>query len=102
MQEENKVSKPAKTSGAEWLYLSMASFNGSGYAIKNSPEEYVASYKAYNMLRKREKHLNTLDQFPEEAMFYATALVDAKDSEKIPGGKKQEAFDNIYNKIKPY
>lgn len=30
--------KQPKTFGLEWLYLSLASFNGSGYADKSSPE----------------------------------------------------------------
>ena len=94
--------RPPKTNGAEFLYLSMASFNGSGYAVKNSPEEYVASYRAYNIWRKRTEHLDTLESYPEEAMFYATALVDAKDAPKIPNEKNQAKFDAIYNQIKLY
>lgn len=94
--------KPPKTNGAEFLYLSMASFNGSGYAVKNSPEEYLASYRAYNIWRKRTEHLETLDSYPEEAMFYATALVDAKNASKTPSEKNQAKFDAIYNQQNLY
>jgi len=94
--------RPLKTTGAEFLYLSMASFNGSGYAVKNSPEEYVASYRAYNIWRKRIEHLETLDSYPEEAMFFAVALVDAKNSPKKPNEKNQAKFNKIYNQLNQY
>ena len=44
-----------KTTGLQFLYLSMASFNGTKYADKTSPEEFVTSYIKYKQKKKLNK-----------------------------------------------
>lgn len=48
----NKIRTP-KTSGLEWLVLSLLSFNGSGYADMYDAESFLESYIAYKTAKKK-------------------------------------------------
>lgn len=84
--------KPAKTSGTEWLYLSMASFNGSGYADKSSPEAYVESYKLFKAWKKKPLAVQAAKQFSDEAHFFAEKLVEANPPGITPNQKNIDKF----------
>ena len=60
--------KYPKTDGLEWLALSLASFNGSGYADMYSPEDFLESYIAYNLWRKRPQGVRMVQIFRDEAL----------------------------------
>lgn len=47
------MSKKPKTQDLEWLIHSLMSFNGSGYADMNSPEDFLESYIAYKSMRNK-------------------------------------------------
>lgn len=84
--------KPRKTSGREWLYLSMAEFNGSGYADKFTPQDYVDSYTDYKAYRKHTYALEQLQLYPEEALWYAEKLVFAREASHVPSKKNYDKF----------
>jgi hypothetical protein len=86
-----------KTYGLEWLYLSMASFNGSGYADKSTPETYVASYKAFKTLKKDKYAHQMLELYPDEAYDFACELVFANDPGHTPSEKNLAKFREYYN-----
>lgn len=90
-------SRKPKTSGTEWLYHSMAAFNGSGYADKDSPESYVASYRAYKLWRKESEAISLIDHNKETAIYFACTLVEARDAGHTPSPKNQEKFRKFYN-----
>lgn len=46
------------TTGLVFLFHSMNSFNGTKYADKSSPEEFVTSYIKYNQKKKRYENAN--------------------------------------------
>lgn len=79
--------KAAKTTGLEWLYHSMAAFNGSGYADKASGETFLQSYTLYNKMRHRDIALEIIETFPNEAMEFAEHLAKAKDPGRTPTSK---------------
>lgn len=85
--------KNPKTNGTEWLYLSMASFNGSGYAAKTSAEEYVASYLFYKAWRKEKEAVELLKKHPVEAMVYAEKLIHAKEPTHTPNLTQYAKFE---------
>ena len=82
-----------KTTGAEWLYLSMASFNGSGYADKSSPEAYVKSYMLYKAWKKKSEAVNLVRKMSLEALGYAEKLVQANEPGHQPTDKNRTAFE---------
>jgi hypothetical protein len=67
--------KPAKTKGGEWLYLSMAAFNGSGYADRSSADDFLRSYKLYKLWKKDLYAVELTRAIPEVALRYADHLV---------------------------
>lgn len=48
--------KAPKTEGLDWLLLSLASFNGSGYADMSSSQSFLDSYVAYKSLRQKKQN----------------------------------------------
>lgn len=85
------------TSGIEWLSLSMAGFNGSGYADKQSPEHYVASYKAYKTMKRDNYALEMLGYEPDVALLLAGQLIDANDAGRSPSKKAWAKFSEYYD-----
>lgn len=86
-----------KTSGLEWLELSMASFNGSGYADKHDAQSYAESYIAYKTWRNDKYALWLLEKFPTAAYGFATELVHANDAGHIPSKKQRDKFGQFYS-----
>jgi hypothetical protein len=93
------MKKQAKTTGLEWLYLSMASFNGSGYAIKHTPETYLDSYVAYKKWKKKkDSAVELVEGNREQAMFFAERLYKANPSGHVPKEKNIIKFMDYYIK----
>jgi hypothetical protein len=88
--------KQAKTQGLEWLYLSLASFNGSGYADKSSPESYIESYVAFKRMKKIEKAVDMVASNYDAAVNMAESLVDARDAGHVPSEKNYNKFMEFY------
>lgn len=91
----SKVRKP-KTEGLTWLSLSLASFNGSGYADKSTPETYLKSYVAYKKMKRDEYAINLINNNYETAYEMAVLLLQAKDAGLIPNAKKLATFNKYY------
>lgn len=89
--------KQPKTSGTEWLGLSLASFNGSGYADKQSPEHYVASYIAFKKMKKVQKAVDLATQNYEFALSVAEKLVDYRSAGMTPSEKAYKNFLRYYD-----
>lgn len=86
-----------KTNGLEWLYLSLASFNGSGYADKSTPETYIASYLAYKKMKKDSYAIEQVTQNIEFALEQSERLCLAADAGHIPTEKSMKKFRQYYN-----
>lgn len=86
-----------KTDGVEWLYYSMSAFNGSGYADKATPENYVASYTAYKTWKKQKDAVELVEQNPDFAYELACKLVDARDAGHTPSQRNMARFRQFYN-----
>ena len=82
-----------KTKGSEWLYLSIASFNGSGYADKSSPEAYVKSYMLFKAWKKQKEAVSLVKSMGIEAQTFAERLVEAHDAGHQPSDKNRVAFE---------
>lgn len=93
-----------RTSGLEWLIHSMNAFNGSGYADKATPENFVESYRAYNLWRKRDYAIGLVDEYPEQAFEAAVRLCSARDAGHTPTLKNLAKFSRYYNpdKVRMY
>lgn len=85
-----------KTLGLEWLYHSMTAFNGSGYAQKATPEEYVVSYSAYKKWKKDKYGVEMVQAYPEEAYQIASDMVHARPPGHIPSDKNMNKFLEYY------
>lgn len=90
-----------KTNGLEWLYLSLASFNGSGYADKNTPETYIASYLAYKKWKKDSYAIEQVEINTEFSLEQAERLCLANDAGHNPTDKKLSKFREYYNPNNP-
>lgn len=88
--------KQPKTYGLEWLYLSMASFNGSGYADKSSPSAYVESYIAFKRMKKKPEAVQEVARHYDAALLYAEKLVEANEAGHTPSQKNYEKFMQFY------
>lgn len=88
--------KQAKTNGLEWLYLSMASFNGSGYAIKHTPQTYLDSYIAYKKWKKQHQAVELAQREHESALYYAEKLYTAAPAGHTPSEKNRIKFMEFY------
>lgn len=86
-----------KTHGLEWLYLSMASFNGSGYADKSTPDTYVSSYLAYKKWKKDDYAVSQVEQNTEFSLEQAERLCLANDAGHTPTQKNINKFKQYYN-----
>lgn len=84
--------KEYKTTGAEWLYLSMATFNGSGYADKLSAEAFLDSYHDYKLYKDHTHALELLERYPDEALEFAGHLCNAKDPGRTVSDKNMRRF----------
>lgn len=85
------------TSGLEWLELSMASFNGSGYADKYDANSYVESYIAYKTMRKDTYALSVIEEFPSAPFGFAVELVHAGPAGHTPSQKGFQRFAKYYD-----
>lgn len=89
------MSKKYKTQGLDWLLLSLASFNGSGYANKFSAHEYLDSYEIFKTLKNDTKALELLRIYRVEAYERAFDLLEARDANRTPNQK-------MLNKMQSY
>lgn len=86
-----------KTTGLEWLELSMASFNGSGYADKYDANSYIESYIAFKTMKRETYALEVIEKFPTAPMGYAVELVHANDAGHTPSEKNLNKFRRFYD-----
>lgn len=89
--------KQFKTSGADWLWHSMAAFNGSGYADKYDAQTYIDSYRAYKTMRKDAEALRLLTNYQDYAQAYAEKLCMANDASHKPSEKGWAKFQKFYS-----
>lgn len=86
-----------RTDGLEWLIHSMNAFNGSGYADKATPENFIESYRAYKTWKKQTLAIELLEEYPEIAFEAAARLCHARDAGHTPTMKKLAEFSRYYN-----
>lgn len=86
-----------RTIGLEWLIHSMNAFNGSGYADKATPENFVESYKAYKVWKKQKHAIEVLEEYPQEAFEAAARLCLARDAGHTPSLKNLAIFSRYYD-----
>lgn len=90
--------KKSKTTGATWLYHSMAAFNGSGYADKTDAETFLASYMVYNQLKNRFHAIEIVGSYPEQALEYAEHLAAASEPGRKPTSRFYDKFVKVYGR----
>ena len=88
-----------KIQGTEWLYLSMASFNGSGYADKSSPEHYYQSYVLYSAWKNRPNAVRLAKLYELEALSFSEKLCVAADPGHTPSEKNINNFAAFCNRV---
>lgn len=81
-----------KTTGTEWLFHSMAAFNGSGYADKSSPDSFYQSYVMYKAWKNQPEAVNLARRFQVEAMYFAEQLYKAAEPGHTPSEKAMNSF----------
>jgi hypothetical protein len=90
-----------KTSGLQLLWLSLMSFNGSGYADYSGPEEYLESYKAYKTWKKDSEAVDLVTTLgaglvPEIKEFISTT----SGAGRTPSDRNLKKFSNYYSPAK--
>lgn len=86
-----------QTNGLEWLYLSLASFNGSGYADKATPENYIASYLAYKQWKKDSYAIQQVKDNIDFSLEQSERLCQARSAGHNPTSKNRLKFSQYYN-----
>lgn len=79
--------KTPKTSGLEWLYHSMASFNGTGYADRTNGKTFLQSYRLYKRLKNKTEAFELTNIYASEALEFAEHLSQGKEPSHQPSGK---------------
>ncbi len=88
--------KEAKTTGADWLGYSLASFNGSGYADRNSPLAFCRSYREYNRMKNRPYAIELVNEHWETAKEIAVSLLEGPGPVRLPSAKRMDKFLQYY------
>ncbi len=66
-----------KTTGLRWLELSIVSFNGSGYANRDSAEAYLESYIKYKQWKRKPEAVKLAEQYYHSVLPLAEHLLEA-------------------------
>lgn len=89
-----------KTRGLEWLLLSFASFNGSGYANTDTPEEYVDSYIYYNGWKHRQEAVELAREHYDVLFNEADRLINTSSgASREPSEKNMRKFQQYINTL---
>ncbi len=89
--------KERKFDGFPWLELSLATFNGSGYADRSTPESFLESYLAYKTMKKHHYGMEMLTKYWGSALIVATHLVeDSAGPGRHPSSKALMKFSRYY------
>lgn len=89
MEQTIKVIRPkSKTKGLEWLLLSFAAFNGSGYGDMSTPESFVLSYITYNAWKKRQEAVELAKEHSEELYNLASHLIETSHGASVTPNEK--------------
>lgn len=91
------MSRKPKTQGLEWLCHSLASFNGAGYADKQTPEHYLGSYRAFKLMKNKPEAVALLDRYWHEVFDVAASLCLANDAGHVPNVKNYQKFLTFYD-----
>jgi hypothetical protein len=90
MEQTIKLIRPkSKTQGLEWLLLSFAAFNGSGYGDMSTPENFVLSYIAYNTWKNRQEAVRLATEYVEELYKLADHLIETSNGASHKPNEKQ-------------
>lgn len=68
--------KKPKTEGLEWLQHSLISFNGSGYAQRDSGKSFLDSYIKYNEWKRRQRGVELANKYYYAVLPLAEHLKD--------------------------
>lgn len=85
-----------KTSGLQWLALSFASFNGSGYGDMSTPEEFVQSYTDYKSWKGDTEAVRLAEEYGEELYNMAHHIIHTSHGAGMTPSPKQLAKFNEY------
>lgn len=89
--------KNHKTSGLEFIILSLLAFNGSGYADMESVESYINSYIAYNKMKNRSENITMVTEYYDEICLSVDKLLETTSgSGRIPSEKNRVKFMQYY------
>jgi hypothetical protein len=90
------MSRKRKTSGTEFMILSVSAFNGSGYADYTSTEDYIDSYVKYKQWRGKPQDAMQADANRELLRpFVDNLLATSYGAGRTPALKRLEAFKNF-------
>jgi hypothetical protein len=90
------MSRKPKTEGLEWLLYSLSAFNGSGYADMNSPEDFLESYVAYKLMRKKPQAVRLAELYREEALYMLEELLEKTyGAGRQPSEKSLQKFNSF-------
>lgn len=84
-----------KTEGYTWLEHSFNSFNGSGYANRDSAEEFVESYIDYEKFKKRSNGVELANQYYVPLLAMADYFIEESFPIKTISDKNWQKFNNF-------
>jgi hypothetical protein len=90
------MAKKPKTTGLEWLALSLASFNGSGYGDRSDPGSFVDSYMAYKQMKNKPQQAQLAYDNFDLAMSIATGLLEGNGPGMVPSDRGWSKFKRYY------
>lgn len=87
--------KKPRTTGTEWLFKSMAAFNGSGFADRTDAEAFYESYVLYKLWKNLLPDAHLAETHKLEALSFAEHLVLAKGPGHTPSPKALQNFQDF-------
>lgn len=89
--------KPPKTEGYTWLEFSFIAFNGSGYANRNSANDFVDSYINYKKWKNQNDAVKLATEYYKILLTLAQDLIDNSYVTKKPSIKNWDKYQYFIN-----
>ena len=94
------MSHEPKTKGLDWLVYSLLAFNGSGYADMYNAEEFLDSYIAYKMMRRKYDAVRLARVYRMDVLpIIEDLLTKTAGASRIPSDKNYKKFETFRKQV---
>lgn len=90
-----------KTNGLEWLQHSINAFNGTGYANRETPEQFIDSYIQYKTWKNKQEAVQLAIKYYQAVLPLAQYLIENSVVDRIPSDKNLAKFNAVKKLARP-